>query len=288
MSSKAGTNHLCYADDYDKAYLEALGAIIQAGNSTKSQSNLFSWHWQAERSICSTANPQSIQLRVFQIYKTTSKNAVHAMPPFHNCTITLTHFISKLQCTSQSFSLPRLMLRIQTADDIHPPFAILVAAFPPHSLYNIISTYHQALFLSLPHHPLRNPHPPGAQHHAQSTYLDSAILHRPNSPINGRGKSEVKRTLHPSHLFLTELIVFIPLTCSATPPPATTSLRPVCITGRRNACAFAAVEDKHLELAAVVLVLEVRRIEGKSTRAVRRMEVGGIMFGDLDWLPGVS
>jgi len=36
--------------------------------------------------------------------------------------------------TDHSFPLPRLMLRIQAADDIHPSLTILVAAFPSHCL----------------------------------------------------------------------------------------------------------------------------------------------------------
>jgi hypothetical protein len=54
----------------------------------------------------------------------------------------------------------------------------------------------------------------------------------------------------------------------------TPSLTPVCIAGRRDVCV--AIEDRHLE---VVLVVEGRRKEGKTTRAVRRKVVVGIMLG---------
>ena len=71
----------------------------------------------------------------------------------------------------------------------------------------------------------------------------------------------------------------MPLVCSVMLFCTIPSLIPFCVAGRLKTCV--AIEERHLELAAVVVVavVDVRRMEGNSTRAVRRRVVDGIIFG---------
>ena len=98
-----------------------------------------------------------------------------------------------------------------------------------------------------------------------------------------RGIMEVsKRTLQPSHLFLTELIVFMPLACSTILFCTNPSLIPFRTAGRRDI--WVAIEERHLvgvELRRVDV--EGRANEEKSTRAVRKKVVVGIIFGRRKW-----
>jgi hypothetical protein len=68
------------------------------------------------------------------------------------------HPVSQSKTTSESFPLPRLMLRIQTADDIHPSLSILVAAFPSYCLSLKLSVcgLNSNSSSKLPLHPKKN------------------------------------------------------------------------------------------------------------------------------------
>jgi hypothetical protein len=90
-----------------------------------------------------------------------------------------------------------------------------------------------------------------------------------------------RHTLQPSHIFFTELRTFIPLTCSCKLLSLTpcTEFFPFIKPGLRSVCDCAVAKDLEavhdFEASAVV---EDRR-EGKTTRAVRRKVVEGIIFG---------
>jgi hypothetical protein len=109
--------------------------------------------------------------------------------------------------------------------------------------------------------------------HAFQSFFDKNIK-------NLCGNEAPKRTLQPSHLFFTELIVFIPLAWSAILLCVSPSLTPFITAGRLKICVCVVKEDKHLKLAAIfeVVVVGVRRADGSSTRAVRRNVVVGIIL----------
>lgn len=95
-------------------------------------------------------------------------------------------------------------------------------------------------------------------------------------------KEASKRTLQPSHLFLTELIVFMLLACSAILFCTNPSLITFCTAGRRNI--WVAIEERHLAGVEVRRVDVVGRAnEGKSACAVRRKVVVGTIFGRRNW-----
>ena len=90
------------------------------------------------------------------------------------------------------FPLPLLMLRIILADDVHPPF-------PLHTLFHTQQC--QPLSFTQPH----TIEPP------QKSGIGEGW--RRTSRGRGNGRKRDIRTMHPSHSFLTELRVFMPLVC---------------------------------------------------------------------------
>jgi hypothetical protein len=108
----------------------------------------------------------------------------------------------------QSFPLPLLMLRIQRANNINMSLPTL-ASFPSHTLY-AISLHPTSLSFSLP---FSLPTP---------------------SLVNYRGKKSSEHTLQPSQSFLTELLTFIPRTCS--PTLVAPFIACICNCGLRRDC----------------------------------------------------
>jgi hypothetical protein len=149
------------------------------------------------------------------------------------------------------------MLRVQRANNVNMPLPTL-PSFPPHTLLTI-SPY--------PLIPLT------------CECLSTVHLSFPQY-LSYREKKVKEHTLHPSHIFFTELLTFIPRTCS---PILLCSIAIVRTIGLRSA-----VEVRHENVLVVAdcrsgEVIEREKVVN-STRAVRRREVDGNIFESVSRL----
>lgn len=173
-----------------------------------------------------------------QILRTTPQQVQYACrPPIARSRSPSSSIASSLQSPILS-SLALLMLRVQRADDIHMSLSLL-SSLPPNRLYLI------------------------------SFRPSNPYLHLPQSHPGNKKKSR-KRTLHPSQSFFTELLTFIPLTCSIATSAVFTTTAAVGLVVA--AVVFANATDESARVGATHLVRD-----GRSALRAERRRRGSIV-----------